>query len=160
MKKFTVTMLSLVLVLLATSTGVFADNGDKNIIGIEESKYTFSEEASPVGGSISTRMTNKIGHGYGSWNSSYNWARATTEVYEQWAIASYLYVKAVVVADGEAKQTEWEESTTENSITTDKIYQYVKKGRRLKTSHTIIGENYVIAPNKEKTERYYGNFEW
>ncbi len=169
MKKFIVTMLSLVL--LATSTGVYADTVDKeynkNYIELQESKYICSAEASPsidlteqVNGQITPFMTNQIGHGYAEWSTWwYDWARATTEVYE-WSTASYLYVEATVVADGEADQTETKESTTEKSVTTDKIYQSVEKGRKLITSHIVKGANYLIAPNDEKTEEYSGEYEW
>jgi len=170
MKRIISTVLSLVL-LASSSMYASADSSvvkyNRDRVSLNESQYTVSAEATPVtetGEKIlvknygkSPYMTYDIGHGSGEWNTWFNWARAKTETWP-WATATYVYAKATVTANGEATQTESKSSTSRQSVTTDKIYQSVKKGRNLTTEHTITGKHDY--DRKEKTERYSGNFDW
>ena len=91
------------------------------------------------------------------WNSFFNWGMAITESWN-WAIPTYLSASATVSANGCIDRTDTHSTTSARSVSTEKIYQSVKDGRKLTTYH--IAEGYWHQNEPLQSEHYAGTQEF
>lgn len=147
-----------IMILLAVSifVGILAMTASAaEPMNVNEDDYTRSAPSVRIG--ASPRITTEVGHGTYQWNSLFNWGRAITESWS-WATPTYLYASVTVYADGCLSKTSSNSTTTTRSISTDKVYQTVKDGRRLESYHEAWGYWYEGTPLQK--EYYAGECEF
>lgn len=159
MKKYSKITSGLLALCMATALAVpaSASNMD-NTNGMDPDACTGRGAAVLVGDQ--PRVTIEIGDCGGEWNSILGWGRAYSGVWS-WGNATYLYAKATVTADGQTAQTKTASATNTNEVVkTDKVYQKVKDGRNLKTSHTVRGYHGNSTDGEYRNESYSGDWDF
>ena len=122
---------------------------------MNEDNYTCRVEVPMIGSNV--RVGTTIGHPTAEYNSFFSWGRAITEVYA-YGEPTYLLARATVSADNCVDKTETKSSTSQRSVTTDKVYQYETAGRMLSTYHVV--EGYWTTETELRTEYYAGDYEF
>lgn len=145
-----------VLLAVSISIGILAMTASAaEPMDINEDDYTQSAPSVRIG--VSARISPEVGHGTSEWNSFFNWGRSITESWP-WAVPTYLYASATVYADGCVSRTETRSSNTARTVTTEKVYQTVKEGRKLESYHEVWG--YWDQSQPLQKEYYAGTHEF